>query len=229
MRIAICEDEEVLGQKLWNMLFDKPQIEAKCFYNPLELIKNYENGERYDILLCDICMEPMDGISLCRKIREFDSEVYIVFMSGYIEYAPKGYEVNAFRYLLKPITKENLEQVLTEIKENTEKTEKLLLKTAEGSIILKPDHILYAEILDKETKVYCDNDTVTVNKSLGELEDELSKEMFFRIHRKYLVNLERVREFDRCHLTLDNGKNLPVSVRKSAEFKKALYDFLDKK
>lgn len=229
MRIAICEDEEVMAKKLWNLLFDKPDVEAKCFVSPLELLKSYETGERYDILFCDAVMEPMDGIQLCKQIRKLDHEVYIVFITNYIEFAPQGYEVGAFRYLLKPITKETVEKVLAEIKEDMDKTSKVLLKTAEGSIILRGQDILYAEIQDKEACVYYNGDTVIVNKSLGELEEYFKPHAFFRIHRKYLVNLERVMEFDQTHLTLDNGKNLPISNRKAADFKKALYHLLERK
>lgn len=59
---------------------------------------------------------------------------------------------------------------------------------------MKEQDILYAEIRDKEACIYYDGDTVTINRSLGELEETLNPDAFFRIHRKYLVNLERVQE-----------------------------------
>lgn len=229
MKIAICEDEEIMAKKLWTLLFDKHDIEAKCFINPQKLLESYESGERYDILFCDAVMEPIDGIQLCKQIRKLDSEVYIVFITNYIEFAPQGYEVGAFRYLLKPITNDAVEKVILEIKEDMEKTSKVLLKTAEGNIILKAQDILYVEISDKEACIHYNGDTVIINKSLGELEEQLKHYSFFRIHRKYLVNLERVMEFDQTLLTLDNGKSLPISKRKAAEFKKALYHLLEQK
>ncbi|MGN0325916.1 MAG: LytR/AlgR family response regulator transcription factor [Lachnospiraceae bacterium] len=228
MKIAICEDEEIMAKKIWNMLFDMPDMEAKYFLSATDLLKCCENGETFDIFFCDIVMDAMDGIALCREIKKIHKDAYIVILSNYIEFAPQGYEVGAFRYLLKPVTREALEKVIWEIREDMKKTSKILLKAVEGNIILKEQDILYAEIRDKETCIYYDGDSVTINKSLGELEASLNPHAFFRVHRKYLVNLERVREFDQSLLTLDNGKSLPVSRRQSAGFKKALYHFLGK-
>lgn len=229
MRIAICEDEEVMAKKIWNMFVDHPEIDAVCFLNPLDLLKSYENGSHYDVLFCDAAMEPIDGISLCRKIREYDTDLYIVFVTNYIEFAPTGYEIGLFRYLLKPVSKESVEKVLSEIKTNLQHSSRILFKTAECCFFLKWQDILYLQVSDKETCIYYEQDVIRVTKSLGELEKQLQPYPFFRIHRKYLVNLERVQEFDQYHLTLDNGKTLPISRRKSFTFKKQLYQFLEER
>lgn len=226
MKIAICEDEEIMAKKLWNLFVDDPETEADYFLNPLELLKHYDAAGQYQILFCDASMEPMDGIALCRKIREFDRQIYIVFVTNYIEFAPAGYELGLFRYLLKPVTKEAVDKAMEEIKADMNRSDRFLLKTPECSMLLDWQDIFYLEVDDKETCVYYQEDCIKISKSLTELEEQLSPHGFFRNHRKYLVNLERVREFDSCHLTLDNGKTLPVSSRKSGEFKKRLYRFL---
>ncbi len=229
MRIAICEDEEIVAEKIWSYLFDKEDIEAQCFLEPEKLLAEYEAGRRFDVLLCDAKMEGLDGIALCRRLREYDPDLYIVFITNYVEYAPAGYEVGLFRYLLKPVTKEMLEKVLAEIRQDADKSGKLVLKTSFGNMIVNAHDILYMEIQDKETEVHCEDSVFRVSKSLAELEEMVADMSFFRIHRKYLVNLERVREFDQFQLTLDNGGFLPISYRKSHEFKTALYQFLQQK
>lgn len=229
MKIAICEDEEVMAKKLWNFFVDNPEADASYFLNPLDLLKRYERGERWQILFCDAFMEPMDGIALCRRIREYDPNVYIVFVTNYIEYAPAGYEIGLFRYLLKPVTREAVEKVMQEIRADLQHSARLLVKTAEGSFFLDQKEILYLEVFDKETCIHYENETIRVGKGLGELEKQLHPYSFFRIHRKYLVNLERVQEFDQYRLTLDNGKTLPVSRRNSLAFRKQLYRFLEEK
>lgn len=229
MRIAICEDEEIVAEQIWGYFFDKEETQAQYFLEPQKLLEEYEAGRRFDILFCDACMEGLDGITLCRKLREYDPDLYIVFITNYVEYAPAGYEVGLFRYLLKPVTKEMVEKVLAEILEDADKGSKLVIKTSFGNIILNAHDILYMEIQDKETHVYYNDDIVQVSKSLGELEELVADMSFFRIHRKYLVNLERVREFDQFQLTLDNGKLLPISYRKTHEFKTALYQHLQQK
>lgn len=229
MNIAICEDEEVMAKKLWNLFVADPETEADYFLNPLELLKHYHTAGQYQILFCDAAMEPMDGIALSRKIREFDRQVYIVFVTNYVEFAPAGYELGLFRYLLKPVTKEAVEKVMEEIKADMNRSDRLLLKTPECSMLLDWQDIFYLEVDDKETCVYYQEDCIRISKSLTELEEQLSSHAFFRIHRKYLVNLERVQEFDSRRLTLDNGRTLPISSRKSGEFKKRLYRFLSER
>ena len=229
MRIAICEDEEVVAQQIWGYLFDKEEIEAQYFLGPEKLLAEYENGKRFDVLFCDACMEGMDGIELCRKLRKYDSDLYIVFITNYVEYAPAGYEIGLFRYLLKPVTKEMVEKVLAEIRQDADKGGKLVLKTSFGNMIVSAKDILYMEIQDKETEIHCEDSVFRVSKSLGELEEMVADMPFFRIHRKYLVNLERVREFDQFQLTLDDGNFLPISYRKNHEFKVALYQFLQQR
>lgn len=229
MRIAICEDEEVMAEKIWSYFFEKTDIEAEYFLNPKQLLAEYEAGKQFDVLFCDAYMKPMDGITLCKKLREYDTNLYIVFITNYIEYAPKGYEIGLFRYLMKPVTKEMVDKVLCEIREDLDKKQRMLVKTSIGNVILNVQDILYIEVWDKETYVYYNDDVVKMGKSLGELEEQLSSRSFYRIHRKFLVNLEHVQEFDQFQLTMDNGKTLPISYRRSHEFKKVMYDFLQSK
>lgn len=229
MRIAICEDEELMAEKIWSYFFEDPDIEAEYFLTPKQMLAEYESGKRFDILFCDACMKDMDGITLCKKLREYDPDLYIVFITNYIEYAPLGYEIGLFRYLLKPVTKEMVDKVVQEIREDAEKNQKLLIKTNMGNRILNLQDILYMEVHDKETYVYYNGNIAKTGRSLGELEEQLADRNFFRIHRKYLVNLNRVREFDQFQLTLDNEKVLPISYRRAHEFKSAMYQFLEER
>lgn len=226
MKIAICEDEELLAKKLWNIFIDNPDMEAEYFTHPLDLLKKYENGERYHILFCDAAMKPINGIQLCRLLRKYDKNMYIVFVTNYSEYAPEGYEIGLFRYLLKPITSEKIEKVMQEISADMQKSTRVLLKTPECSLLVKEQDILYIEAENKSSCIFYGNDSLHVGKGLGEMEQLLSPYSFFRTHRKYLVNLERIQQFDQYHVTLDNGRTLPVSRRKAVEFKKAIYQFL---
>ena len=226
MRIAICEDEEIMAKEIWKFFFDIQDIEAKYFLDPHSFLRAYRDGEHFDIILCDAVMEPMDGITLCKNIRDIDPDVYIVFITNYIDYAPKGYEIGLFRYLLKPVTKEDILKVVGEIRQDAAKTSHIIAKTPTGSAIISFADIYYIEIRDKESHIYYDDAVAVADCSLSELEKQLNTNMFFRIHRKYLVNLEHVKEFNRHELMIDNGTMLPISYRKSKEFRSALYQFL---
>lgn len=227
MKIAICDNEEIFVKKLYEYLWQQPDCSVQCFTSPSTLLQSYEGGERYDVLFLDILMKPFSGLSLSRKIRSYDSRVIIVFLTAYLEYAPAGYEVNAFRYLLKPVSQNDISQLMTEIRREFAVSRKLLLKTPQCELILNTEDILYFETNDKETTIYYEKDTFEVRRGLNELAAQLPPSLFFRIHRKYIVNLAHVREFDEKQLTLDSGHTLSVSRRKSQAFRKALEAYIE--
>lgn len=228
MKIAICDDEEYYLNRIYQYMCEEPDCSSECFNASSALLKKYEAGERYDILFLDIQMEPMNGIELAKEIRHFDANVIIVFMTSYLEYAPAGYEVNAFRYLLKPISYDDISHVMSDIREKNRALQKVIFKAPQCELILNIDDILFFETDDKETTIHYSTDTFVIRKGLNELLSELPQLLFFRIHRKYVVNLSRVREYDEKHLTLDSGQTLPISRRKSSEFRKELKNYIEK-
>lgn len=227
MKIAICEDEEVIAQELWKFFFDIPDAEATCFTDPVEFLNRCREGEHFDILFCDVVMQPIDGIEVCRRIRSMDYSMYLVFITNYIEFAPKGYELGVFRYLLKPVCKDDVRRVLAEIEKDAAGQEKVLLRDSNGnSTVIGICDIVYAEIHDKRAFVHCNDHVLITETSMNELEMLLNRRMFYRIHRKYMVNMESIKELQQGGLLLDNGVKLPVSHRRMRDFKAAFYAFL---
>ena len=220
MKIAICDDEKNFVKKIYEYLRQQPDCTVECFLSPSALLKKYEAGEQYDVLF-------LDGMSLAKRIRKYDSRAIIVFLTAYVEYAPAGYEVNAFRYLLKPISVNDLLLVMKDIRYQLTNSFKVLLKTPQCELIVHTDDILYLEANNKDSTVFYETDSVTLRKGLNELSSLFPPTLFFRIHRKYVVNLSRVRELDEDHVTLDCGKTLPVSRRKSREFRDALQTYIE--
>lgn len=227
MKIAICDDEKSFVKQLYNELWEFDNCQVDSFYAPGELLTRYEQGERYDVLFLDARMEPMSGIELGREIRHKDPKVCIVMVSSYLEYAPEGYEINAFRYLMKPITRVALAQVLGDIRRDLSRHGKLMLHVSGCELLLQMDEILCVEAANRECVLFCQSDTISLPHSLNELQERLLGESFFRVHRKYLVNMGRIREFDDSKLTLDNGMTLPISRRKRAEFKYFMEKYLE--
>lgn len=227
MKIAICDDEKNFVKKIYEYLRQQPDCTVECFLSPSALLKKYEAGEQYDVLFLDVLMKPINGMSLAKRIRNYDSRAIIVFLTAYVEYAPAGYEVNAFRYLLKPISVNDLLLVMKDIRYQLTNSFKVLLKTPQCELIVHTDDILYLEANNKDSTVFYETDSVTLRKGLNELSSLFPPTLFFRIHRKYVVNLSRVRELDEDHVTLDCGKTLPVSRRKSREFRDALQTYIE--
>lgn len=227
MKIAVCDDEAVLVKKVYQYLWGQPDCSVDCFYSPEELWAKYEAGERYDVLFLDVVMKPVNGIELARKIRSRDRNAVLIFLTAYLEYAPEGYEVNAFRYLLKPVTEKKVAAVMMEVRRELEAERTLRVRVSGCDLLLHTRDLKYLEADNKDTILYYLEDVITLRKGLNELEAQLAPFFFFRVHRKFLVNLTHVREFDEMRLTLDCGKTIPISRRRSREFRLALGAYID--
>ena len=226
MRIAICDDEARFVDTIYQYLWNEQHCTIDTYLDPIQLLSQYESGTRYDVIFCDILMEPVNGIDLARKIRALDQNVILVYLSSNLDYAPLGYEVRAFRYLLKPIKKETLHSVMTAIYQELKMLNKLLFETPFGSILIPENSIQYIEVSDKELQIFYDNDSLCIKKGLNELESTLTSPYFFRIHRKYMVHLDHVSQYDNTKVTMDCRKTLPVSRRKSKDFRETMNCFI---
>ncbi len=111
IKIAVCEDEKetqlLIEDYLENILEDiNIEYEIQKYLSGEDLLES--NLKDIDILLLDIKMEKLNGMDTARKIREVDNEMEIIFITSLIDYVQEGYEVRAYRYLLKPIELEDL-------------------------------------------------------------------------------------------------------------------------
>lgn len=226
MKIAICDDEPVFLKRMYHYLWQQPDCTVECFSSSDALLDSYKAGERYDVLFLDIVMSPLNGIEIAKSIREYDQSVILVYFTAYLEYAPAGYEVNAFRYLLKPVTQDDIFRVIRDIRAKL-KNATLLIKTPECELLLHVQDLQHIEADNKHSVLHYKGDIITLRRGLNELEALLPANAFFRIHRKYIVNLARVREFDEAHVTLDSGRTFPVSRRNIKEFRLAVKAYIE--
>ena len=114
MRIAVCDDEERFRQdirKHIDALYGSLDVVVDSFSGGKQLIDAFQIRP-YDMVFLDIEMPEMDGITLAKKLRSISENIYIVFLTGHVEYALEGYEVNALRYLTKPVQESKLREVL---------------------------------------------------------------------------------------------------------------------
>lgn len=233
MKVAICEDEKIIADKIWNFFFDMKDINAKCYPDAESLLLEYENGERYDIVFCDVVMNSMNGIELCRAVRKLDQNVYFCMITNYVDYAPSGYEAGVFRYLLKPVEKEDVLRVLEDMQNIASSSQKIVIKSFHESVIIKSESLIYIEVKDKYSYVhYWTQDdprrekTILTANSLHHLEEMLTGRNFCRIHRKYGINMEHVVSYNTMSVQMDCGITLPISYRKSGTFKDTFEAFL---
>ena len=190
-KIAICDDSQADTEYLTTLVKewakDRTAI-IKTFPSAEAFLFNYAEEKDFDILLLDIEMGKMDGVTMAKVIRQDNESVQIVFITGYSEYIADGYDVAALHYLIKPVKTEQLLSVLDRAAERLKKNEKeLLLKTADETVVMPVREIRYLDVQQNYVTVHGKAD-VTVKRTLGEFEKELD-ERFFRLGRSYIVNL----------------------------------------
>ena len=167
------------------------------------------------------------GIDLARKIRQFRQDSIIVFVTNYVEYAPEGYEVQAFRYCLKSEIHNKLEQYLLQTISRLNAGMEMLQISISGETISIPlAEILYIESQGHAVLIHTmksGSQAVKLYKfyaTLTSLEERLSDQGFLRIQKSYLVNMKRLKRFGCSEAVLDNGTVLPVSEINYAKQKK---------
>lgn len=225
LKIAICEDEieqqKILKQyleQILNQISNKYEI---LFFNSGEaLFKNYP--QNIDIFLLDIQMDKLNGMEVAKKIRQIDKkEVEIIFTTSLIEYIQEGYEVRAYRYLLKPIKLENLKKhIISCVEEvNRNKSSYIVINEKNDAYKLKISDITYIEIQKREMTIHTINKDYIINSSMSKMENELSKYNFYRCHKSFMVNIDFIKNIKQYVAILDNKEEVPISRYKFKDTK----------
>lgn len=234
MTICICEDIEEHSfniSKICTLLAKEYPLSINVFKTAEALLQYLMELEKEDagfpnLILMDIELPGMDGITLGKQIKNMNQDVFLVFVTAFVEYAVKGYEANAFRYLLKPITFEMLRDLVIDIQREYKKRKKLWIKTNDGEQMILLEDLIYISAEDKYTVLYTGTQHYISDKSLTKYEEQLEKFGFFRIHRKYLINMYHHKAFQSGKVVLTQGYTLPVSKKRLTRYHQQLFHFL---
>ena len=234
IRIILCDDDAIFLERMRSDIratLKRLDIEAVIqIFTEAEMIPQ-KTMQECDIIFLDIDFndKKYTGIDVARKIREARKSAIIIFLTNYIEYAPEGYEVQAFRYALKSEIDKKLPQYLQAAMNRLfAEKEPFQINVSGEPVTLYLEDILYIEArghnamiftqktgknldLKKEYKVY---------SSLSKLEQQLSERGFLRIQKSYIVNMRRLKLYRCNEALLDNGITLPVSEKAYSENKK---------
>lgn len=230
MRIAICDDEQCFlddFRRIADSLYRSLDILIDSFSSGSALLKQFRL-KAYDLVFLDIEMPEMDGITLAEELRTLSEEVSIVFLTGHIEYAIKGYEVNALRYLTKPADEQKIKDVVDRVLQRLESEKQLWIKTDEGEIRLRLRDILFIESQNQNVIINTAAESYSVRGNMSDYEARLTPDGFFRIHRGYLAALARIRRIAGKEIVMEDGTVLPVSRSKETKLREALFSFVSR-
>ena len=229
MRIAVCDDEELFRIEFKSVL-DKVLINAEydidTFSGGSSLYEAFLK-KPFDLVFLDIEMPGIDGITLAKRLRAVSENVQIVFLTSHIEYALEGYEVNALRYLVKPVDMNKLSEVLKYIQDKKNNSRQIMIKQEGEDIVIDISDIIYMESMDKNVRIVTSKSEYITRYNISDYEEELKNSGFLRIHRGYLISLSKVKKIVKNDVVMDGDISLPVSRSNIKTLKDALYAYVE--
>ena len=230
LRIAIAEDERQTAEQLREDVIrcceeNGQQADVTIFPDGMELVEQYRAV--WDIILMDIEMPHLDGMTAAQKIRQVDPAVVLIFVTNMARFAIKGYEVDALDFILKPVTYPafamKLRKALAQVSRRARRYLMLSVDGQERRTAL--EDLLYMEVYGHRLHIYTMQEELVVRGSLQEMEARLADQGFARSSNSYMVNLRNVTGLRRDSV-LVSGHELPLSRTHKKKFLQALSDYM---
>ncbi|MGA1938968.1 LytR/AlgR family response regulator transcription factor [Arcobacter sp. YIC-310] len=233
MKILIVDDENLAISRLKRLLNEEGLEDITSFTNPYEALKQCTKA-KYDAVFLDISMPEITGLELANKILELEPKTFVVFQTAYDEYALEAYKNGGMGYLLKPIDSEALKNELKKIETYTQNSinkmqdKKIIAKRGDKIYLIDLDDIYYIRADLDEVIIKIKETDAYVRKKIGDLEKLLSNKNFFRVHRSYIVNVDKIKsmqsvEQSKLQISFDDIDEVVTSSKDGAkEFREYL-------
>lgn len=231
LRALIVDDEPPARSELRYLLDEAGGVEvvgeASDASEAVQLIRAIP----YDVIFLDIDMPGLTGVELAEALSALDRAPAVVFVTAHSEHAVKAFEVAAVDYLMKPVELDRLKRAIARVtpEQPVARVERVLVEKAGRKLLIQVEDISYVMAKDDYSYLYTSNERYLSTSSLAYLEAKLAASGFFRVHRRFLVNLAQVQEVAPMYggtllLVLKNppGTEVPVSRRRVPALKKAL-------
>lgn len=232
MRAIIIDDERLARQELKNLLSAYKDIEIIAECNNAQSAKEKIAELNPDVIFLDMQMPGKTGLELIEEVSALPD---VVFVTAHDEYAIKAFEVNAFDYLLKPVSPERLAETIKKLtqketyekKENTTpltESDKVFIKDGEKTWFVKLSNIRLFESEGNYVRVYFDTFRPLILRSLNSLEERLDEKHFFRASRKHIINLSWIESIETWFngglmVKLKGGQEVEISRRQAVKLK----------
>jgi len=242
MKAIIVEDEYIAREELKYFIQNFSHIEVTNeFDDGIEALRFIQSNQT-DAIFMDINIPSLDGVLLAKSISLFPKKPHIIFITAYKEHAVEAFEIEAFDYILKPYSESRIISMLQKLENQCLVAEnnpvsplpdplsnKISLWKDDKIIVVNLDHIYYCAAKERITYVYTKNDVYSVNLGIAEFYETLLKNKFFRCHRSYIVNINKIAEIipwfnNTYNLKLqDIDFEIPVSRSNMKAFKQLMH------
>lgn len=217
MRICFVDDDSTQLDYLKSITDKWSQnksisVELSFYHSSEEMLFEHNNSFPYDVIVLDIQMGNMNGIELAKRIRSLDKNVIIAFISGIADYVFDGYEVQATRYLLKPVQEDKVFELFNYVNNQiTTKVSYLIISVCGEKKRIKYDDIIYIESMGHYITLHLSNAEYDYKCNISDLNEDLKDTEFVKTHRSYIVNMKYVEKISKNTCTLAGNISVPLS------------------
>lgn len=237
MKIAVCDDNNTtyihIKEYLSEFFLNVEELslnELLYFSDGLQLLEYSERSDIPDIIFLDIEMMHSNGIDVAKKLRSFEKETIIIFVSAHKEYVFDAFRCEALHFLVKPIDSVDFEDCFNRaVHKYTTMHSTLPLKWKFERANIAVSDVLYVESYRGHIIVHTTEGTEDVVGKLKDFFAFLQPHGFMRIHHGYIVNMQHIRRFGSDSVLLSNGESVMMSVRKRSDALKIYDNFLQKR
>lgn len=229
IKILVCDDDVAFGKNLQQKLERyagelKAEIKISLFSRADAISETALASCEMAFLDIDLKEQRVTGIDLAKRLRQQRPNAVIVFVTNYVEYAPEGYEVQAFRYLLKKDVGDKLKSYFEGGLALLQSSRKTISLQMNGEVVnLQTTDIVFIEAAQHVIKIHMNTDKrkeYSFYTTISDLEQHLVPLGFLRVHKSYLVNMAYIQKLQCQGVILPNGKVLRVSEKNYSAIKK---------
>ena len=230
MKIAICDDSIEYAHLALSLLseYGVDNNDITVYTNGNELLGSYNNFENaFDVIFLDMEMPDINGIETGKKLRKIDERVIIVFVTSYEIYMKESFLCEPFRFLLKPLIKEELFEVMDDIERKLSKKRMIFsFNINRTCYTINQDDIIYMESIRHNTIIHTLTDNYTVNSSISSVYTKVDNYMFYQVHKSYVVNLKYIKSVSGKEISLHGcAVEIPISRNSKGSILGAIYKF----
>ena len=226
IKVILIDDERLARAELNRALINYPNLEIVAEAGNAEEAAALIEKHHPELIFLDIQMPGKSGFDLLEML---DHVPEVVFVTAFDQYAVKAFEANALDYLVKPVRDERFAKVIEKIRSKLNSApspagRQLFVKDGNKCHFIKLADVFLIESMDNYARIYFQDQTTYLKRSLNQLEESLDAGMFFRINRSQIINLNYIQQVHqlpkgKLNITLKTGLLLEVSDRQSVKFK----------
>ena len=226
IRIGVCDDEKVILGILVDMIKKvmekvEVQFEVKVFLSGKQMLPEVKS---LDLVFLDVEMPGLDGIETGRRIFGINPECKIIIATEGIERFKEAFKINAFRFVTKPFSEEEVEEAIRSYLKINFIGEKISAYYNRVQYDIEQRDIVYLCAYGSYIEIVTEHDIFRKETSLKDMEMLLESKIFFRVHRKYIVNIARIEKYKNGVIFINN-KKIEVARRKKKEFERKRIEF----